>query len=298
MFPDRTLIDNCIKKYIQENETSMPQFKEMAEYCLYSGKGLRPIITYEIYKKLSGKNYKEDSNVVNDLMVSVELLHTASLLLDDLPCMDDDTTRRGKPCFHIKYSVVDAKKLSNKFILDALGLIYRNLSRFPNLIKIIIDIVQNTAIGQFIDIYKRINPSMTVFKKCEMLCLKTTTLFSLSFLFGYLGYLIDKNGHGSEIEIDSDILQQCNSFIDIGKIFGKLYQISDDFTDYQDDLNRGRTMNHIITLGYYKSADLYYSFSNQFKIELGRYKCYNEVFASLLEKMSQRMNNGLIKILQ
>ena len=55
-------------------------------------------------------------------------------------------------------------------------------------------------------------------------------------------------------------------------------------------------MNHIITLGYYKSADLYYSFSNQFKIELGRYKCYSEVFAYLLEKMSQRMNNGLIKI--
>ena len=63
MFPDRSLIDNCIKKYIQENETSMPQFREMAEYCLYSGKGLRPIITYEIYKNLSGKNYKEDSNV-------------------------------------------------------------------------------------------------------------------------------------------------------------------------------------------------------------------------------------------
>ena len=63
---------------------------------------------------------------------------------------------------------------------------------------------------------------MTVFKKCELLCLKIKTLFSLSFLFGYLGYLIDK-WNGSEIEMD--ILKQCNSFIDIGKIFGKPHQI-------------------------------------------------------------------------
>ena len=107
--------------------------RDACEYALTTGgKRLRPLVVYLVADAL-GHGIDVSSSAV-----SAEFFHTASLIADDLPCMDDDTTRRGKPCFHIKYSVVDAKKLSNKFILDALGLIYRNLSRFPNLIKIII----------------------------------------------------------------------------------------------------------------------------------------------------------------
>ena len=109
MFPNRKVFDTKIQEYIRENENDTNNFREMAEYCLFSGKALRPLITLEIFKSLAGYSFKVDNPVIRDLMLSVELIHTASLLLDDLP-MDDDTMRRGKPCFHVKYSIRDAKK--------------------------------------------------------------------------------------------------------------------------------------------------------------------------------------------
>lgn len=294
MFTDRTVIDTRIQEYIRENENDSNDFREMAEYCLFSGKALRPLITMEIYKKLAGFSFKAGNPIIIDLMLSVELIHTASLLLDDLPCMDNDLMRRGKPCFHVKYSVLEAKKLSNKFILDAMALIYKRLSKFPEIIRIVIDIIQDTAIGQFIDLYKNVNSGLSIFKKCELLCLKTTTLFSLAYLFGYIGY-ITSNECNEESEV---ILNQSRKFIEIGKIFGKLYQISDDFDDYRSDLQEGRTMNHIITLGYNKSAELFHHFTFNLNLQLNKYKCNSDFFGILIEKMSMRMNNGLVKILQ
>ena len=52
----------------------------MAEYCLFSGKALRPLITLKIFKSLAGYSFKVDNPVIRDLMLSVELIHTASLL--------------------------------------------------------------------------------------------------------------------------------------------------------------------------------------------------------------------------
>ena len=301
MFPDRTVIDTRIQEYILKNENDSNNFREMAEYCLFSGKALRPLITMEIYKKLAGFSFKEDNPIILDLMLSVELIHTASLLRDDLPCMDNDLMRRGKPCFHVKYSTIEAKKISNKFILDAMALIYKRLSKFPRIIRVVIDIIQDTAIGQFIDLYKNVSSGLSVFKKCELLCLKTSTLFSLAFLFGYIGYITSNECNTSNkynYENNDVILNQSRKFIEIGKLFGKLYQISDDFDDYRSDLQEGRTMNHIITLGYNKSAELFHHFTFNLNLELNKYKCNSDFFGILIEKMSQRMNNGLVKILQ
>jgi geranylgeranyl pyrophosphate synthase len=302
MFPDRKIVDDCIKEYIigeceLGSGSSIPNFKEMAEYCLFSGKALRPLIVFDIYKSLSGLNSDESNmEVIGNLMVSIELLHTASLLLDDLPCMDNDVTRRGQQCFHIKYSILDAKRLSNKFIMDSLKLVYRHLSIFPDLLPLVIDLIQNTAVGQFIDLFKNIETKLGTHKKCELLCLKTSTLFSISFLYGYLGFII-VNGK-NDTDDKTRVLIECNRFIEIGKTFGKLYQISDDFTDYNEDKLKGRTMNNVIALGYSKSTDLFYSLLTQFKRDTTNVYCFNDFFANLSEKMSQRMNNGLIEILQ
>lgn len=297
MFPNRKVFDTRIQEYIRENENDTNNFREMAEYCLFSGKALRPLITLEIFKSLAGYSFKVDNPVIRDLMLSVELIHTASLLLDDLPCMDDDTMRRGKPCFHVKYSIRDAKKISNKFILDAMAIIYRRLSKFPEIIRVVIDIIQDTAIGQFIDLYKNISGDLCILKKCELLCLKTTTLFSLAFLFGYIGYISNREPcqYSNEYEC---IIEESRKFIKIGNIFGKLYQISDDFDDYTSDLKQGRTMNHIIALGSDNSLKLFQNFTGDLNHEFNKYKFNSDFFANILEKMSQRMNNGLVKILQ
>ncbi|HCJ41941.1 polyprenyl synthetase family protein [uncultured Ruminococcus sp.] len=67
------------------------------EYSLTAGgKRLRPILMLEFYRMCGG----DDLDKMLKLSCSVELIHTYSLIHDDLPCMDDDDYRRGKPSCH------------------------------------------------------------------------------------------------------------------------------------------------------------------------------------------------------
>ena len=229
-------------------------------------------------------------------MIAVELLHTASLLLDDLPCMDNDNTRRGKPCFHIKYSIEDAKILANKFILYSIKLVYRHLVKLEGVISVIIDIIQDTAIGQYIDLTcKSINGKNTL-EKSNMLCLKTSTLFSLSFVLGYLAFKLT----GGQKMNEENVMNEVYDFIEMGKAFGRLYQISDDFEDYLEDRSKKRVMNNVLALGYSASSNVFFSSLQEFKFMLNneKYGCYSEFFGSILEILSDKMNNGLIRVLQ
>ncbi len=62
--------------------------------------------------------YGIDAGLAGDLAIALEYFHTASLVFDDLPCMDNATTRRGAPCVHVRFGEAGA-------ILSALALINR-----------------------------------------------------------------------------------------------------------------------------------------------------------------------------
>lgn len=69
------------------------------EYSLYAGgKRLRPVLMYETYKMCGGKG-----TLVEPFMAAIEMIHTYSLVHDDLPAMDNDEYRRGKKTTHIVY---------------------------------------------------------------------------------------------------------------------------------------------------------------------------------------------------
>src|SRR5690606_39252223 len=71
------------------------KLRDACEYALMSGgKRFRPIITLLIAESLGSRSD------VMQAALSIEYMHTASLIIDDLPCMDDDEFRRGKPCLH------------------------------------------------------------------------------------------------------------------------------------------------------------------------------------------------------
>ncbi len=96
------------KEYIEkEIDRLFPQisnigYSEVCDASRYSltlgGKRIRPVIMLEFCKLFGGK--RED--VIN-FAVALEMIHTYSLIHDDLPCMDNDDMRRGKPSCHIKY---------------------------------------------------------------------------------------------------------------------------------------------------------------------------------------------------
>ncbi|MBR2448201.1 MAG: polyprenyl synthetase family protein [Clostridia bacterium] len=105
------MIDKLLKDYKATIESEIDRlypsvdtswYKEVIDASRYSltlgGKRIRPIIMLEFCKLFGG----DIQNVIN-FAVALEMIHTYSLIHDDLPCMDNDDMRRGKPSCHIKF---------------------------------------------------------------------------------------------------------------------------------------------------------------------------------------------------
>ena len=89
-------IDTWLKEYFTDKGTYNKSVYEAMAYSVnIGGKRIRPILTLITYK-MYNKNYKE----ILPIACSIEMIHTYSLIHDDLPCMDDDDLRRGKPTNH------------------------------------------------------------------------------------------------------------------------------------------------------------------------------------------------------
>ncbi len=93
------IIDQYILKYLPD-ENQYPQvLHEAIRYAIMAGgKRLRPVLGLMAYESCGGKGEE-----IFKAAVAIELIHTYSLIHDDLPCMDDDDLRRGKPTLHKKY---------------------------------------------------------------------------------------------------------------------------------------------------------------------------------------------------
>lgn len=80
-------------------DTYQKTVMDAMEYSLYAGgKRLRPVLMYETYKMCGGKG-----TLIEPFMAAIEMIHTYSLVHDDLPAMDNDEYRRGKKTTHVVY---------------------------------------------------------------------------------------------------------------------------------------------------------------------------------------------------
>ncbi|MBQ9543080.1 polyprenyl synthetase family protein [Ruminococcus sp.] len=90
-------VDEQLLKFTENKPELQGVVLEAMEYSLTAGgKRLRPMLMLEFYRMCGG----EDLDKMLKLACSIELIHTYSLIHDDLPCMDDDDYRRGKPSCH------------------------------------------------------------------------------------------------------------------------------------------------------------------------------------------------------
>lgn len=91
--------ESFLKKYFDSLENVESALLNAMKYSLFSGgKRVRPVIMLAMYNLCGGKQ-KE----IYNFAAAIEMIHTYSLIHDDLPCIDGDTVRRGKPCNHIVY---------------------------------------------------------------------------------------------------------------------------------------------------------------------------------------------------
>lgn len=92
-------VENVIRGYLPKEEGYQKTVLEAMNYSLQAGgKRLRPMMMREVFRAYGGRDA-----LVQPFMAAIEMIHTYSLVHDDLPEMDDDELRRGQPTTHIKY---------------------------------------------------------------------------------------------------------------------------------------------------------------------------------------------------
>lgn len=92
--------EEIIKKYLPKEEGLQKIICEAMNYSvLGGGKRLRPVMMQATYELFGGKE-----DVIEPFMAAIEMIHTYSLVHDDLPAMDNDDLRRGRATTHIKYN--------------------------------------------------------------------------------------------------------------------------------------------------------------------------------------------------
>lgn len=103
------LAEDIVRSYLPKAEGFQKTVLDASCYSVEAGgKRLRPIMMLAAYQ-LIRKNApgaaltEEDRKVIGPFMAAIEMIHSSSLVHDDLPCMDNDTMRRGKPSTWAKY---------------------------------------------------------------------------------------------------------------------------------------------------------------------------------------------------
>jgi geranylgeranyl diphosphate synthase type II len=92
-------IEAIIEQYLPEETGYQKTIFEASNYSIRAGgKRLRPMLMQETYRLFGGQG-KE----IEPFMAAIEMIHTSSLIHDDLPCMDNDELRRGLPTTWVKY---------------------------------------------------------------------------------------------------------------------------------------------------------------------------------------------------
>jgi len=117
----RELIDRKLDSTLKYSSKSITPLEESIRYSVLSGgKRLRPILMIASYEALGGK----DQDIL-PLACALEMIHTYSLIHDDLPCMDDDSLRRGVPTNHNVYGEAVAVLAGDALLTDAFSLMIK-----------------------------------------------------------------------------------------------------------------------------------------------------------------------------
>ncbi|MCD8241877.1 MAG: polyprenyl synthetase family protein [Lachnospiraceae bacterium] len=92
-------VEKILRKFLPEETGTQKEIMEAMNYSvLAGGKRLRPILMEETFRLFGG-----EGDVIECFMAAIEMIHTYSLVHDDLPAMDNDQYRRGKLTTHAKY---------------------------------------------------------------------------------------------------------------------------------------------------------------------------------------------------
>ena len=213
----KALIDTKLAEYFRADDMPQAGLFEAMRYSLNAGgKRIRPILVLEFCRITGGDCYK-----ALPVACAIEMLHTYSLIHDDLPCMDNDDLRRGKPTNHVVYGECTATLAGDALQAEAFGTILR--SELPaearaECARILADAVGADGMcgGQFLDMIGE-NKLLTAAELDEINSRKTGALLIAACTMGVAA------AGGNE--------KQSEAARRFGAAIGAAFQIRDDMLD-------------------------------------------------------------------
>lgn len=227
----RPLVEHSLRVHLPlAHSGANALFNEALEYALFpGGKRIRPLLTLLGAELVGG-----DRTRVLGAAAAVEFLHNSSLIFDDLPCMDDAATRRGRPALHMKYGEGVAILVAINLMNAAYGLVVGNAVPYPEgralACEELIECVGPNGMlgGQAIDLAARagVLPQSSEEFLEESRNRKTSALIRLSLRLGAI-----------LVGAPPECLVALSQF---AELLGNAYQLIDDLLDVEEDESRPR----------------------------------------------------------
>lgn len=218
---DATLVNEALEQlYATIDQKHIEKLVEAELYSLMAGgKRIRPIIALAFCRMFGGKD-----EAALPYACALEMVHTSSLIHDDLPCMDNDTLRRGRPTNHTVYGEAIALLAGDGLLTDSFGVVVDNphVSAALNVqaVATLADAAGMYGIvgGQYIDMVGETSPlDLETLKK--MYSYKTGAMIRASAVMGALA---------AGVEMADP---RMNDVIEYAKCIGLTFQIIDDILD-------------------------------------------------------------------
>ena len=230
---DKRHIDELIMQYVPARAGLQKTVCDaMADAVEAGGKRVRPILIYETYRFFAGEAARDE--IPAPFMAAMEMIHTFSLIHDDLPCMDNDVLRRGQPTTWVTYGEDMATLAGDALALEAFAVCAAAAERMEDCrtgIRAARILAEKSSIGgmiggQTVDVEKTGQP-LTQEELDFIYRLKTGALLEASMMMGaVLGGASEEElrtveriaaNVGMAFQIQDDILDETASQEDLGK---------------------------------------------------------------------------------
>lgn len=217
-----TALDDLVRSSRSENDPLTPA---VAAALCSPGKRLRPVLSLMVAEVFGG-----DSSRLVSCTCAVELVHAASLVLDDLPCMDDAATRRGQPTLHRRFGESTAILAAFSLLAQALSLLPQALAAADvppahrtSLARRLTEVVVAMCHGQALDLALPGTPADLALLE-GIHARKTGALFELAAEVG----AVSAGGRGERLA----------AVLAYARNLGLAFQVSDDLLDVAGDSSK------------------------------------------------------------
>ena len=221
----KNIIDKALDEYLPSEEKSPSIIHKAMRYSVFGGgKRIRPILTLA-----TAELFKKDAESVLKAACGIELIHTFSLIHDDLPCIDNDDFRRGRPSSHKVFGEAIALLAGDALLVSGFDLIIRNSEvkeiKKQSILKLIKETsfhigTENMLGGQVEDITLN-NKDITKADLIKLYMKKTAALICLSIRAGAI--------------LSGAKQSHLKALTKYGENIGLAFQIIDDMLDIMQD---------------------------------------------------------------